>query len=325
MNSRVSIVLCTYNGEKFLRSQLDSILSQTYPVYELIIQDDCSTDGTPDIIREYAEKNSVIKAYFNSQNLGFKKNFGDAVSKASGDYIALSDQDDIWLPEHIETLVNIIGNKPMACADSMFIDSEGNSLGYTLSQETQLLCHFEEGIDYAYRIFYNSGPLPGHNSLLTADFAKRCLPIPDKVVFHDFWFSTLACFLGGISYSSKIICLYRQHQNSVTRHKKYHLFKELNMRHHLDFVSNRTDLYEELVKRNDIPPEGLKFLGEFREYAVRCPYLRYRFWCWKWRFSHYRKIYTTNSLKYFLPRSIQYLLLPSFTKKEDIQHLLKSN
>lgn len=92
----VSIVMCTYNGEQFLREQLDSILAQTYPIHELIIQDDCSTDHTADIVREYARQYPFIRFHANISNLGFNRNFQDALSKAEGDYIAIADQDDIW-------------------------------------------------------------------------------------------------------------------------------------------------------------------------------------------------------------------------------------
>ena len=65
MNKTVSIVICTYNGAKYIREQLDSIVNQTYPIFELIIQDDSSTDETISICREYAEKYSFIKPYIN--------------------------------------------------------------------------------------------------------------------------------------------------------------------------------------------------------------------------------------------------------------------
>lgn len=93
---RVSVVLCTYNGEKYIREQLESIVSQTYPIHELLIQDDCSTDATPLIIEEYKEKYPFIRFYRNKNNLGFNRNFWKAFEKVTGDYIAISDQDDIW-------------------------------------------------------------------------------------------------------------------------------------------------------------------------------------------------------------------------------------
>jgi len=93
----VSVVMATYNGEKYLREQLDSILGQTYAPFEIIIQDDGSTDGTVDIAKEYVQKYGFIKLYVNEHNLGFNQNFKSVAMKATGDYVAISDQDDIWL------------------------------------------------------------------------------------------------------------------------------------------------------------------------------------------------------------------------------------
>ena len=116
---RVSVVLCTYNGEKYIREQLESIVSQTYPIHELLIQDDCSTDATPLIIEEYKEKYPFIRFYRNKNNLGFNRNFWKAFEKVTGDYIAISDQDDIWVDTKIEVLVGCIGNYLMVYADSV--------------------------------------------------------------------------------------------------------------------------------------------------------------------------------------------------------------
>lgn len=105
-NKTVSIVMCTFNGEKYIKEQLDSILSQTYPIKEIIIQDDCSTDQTINILKQYATTNKTIKLYINKHRLGLNHNFSLAFSKASGDFIACSDQDDIWKKDKIEKLMN---------------------------------------------------------------------------------------------------------------------------------------------------------------------------------------------------------------------------
>lgn len=106
----VSVVMATYNGEKYIREQIDSILNQSYPIYELIIQDDCSTDSTPDICREYEAKHRNIHFYENEHNLGFNENFRTASMRATGDFVALSDQDDVWFPQKIEKQVVSIDN-----------------------------------------------------------------------------------------------------------------------------------------------------------------------------------------------------------------------
>lgn len=115
---KVSVVMCTYNGEKYIKDQLDSILSQTYPVFEIIIQDDCSSDLTWSILESYANRYHTIKLYRNKERLNANLNFKTAFLKAEGDYICPSDQDDIWYPNKIESLVNVIGNKLCAFSKS---------------------------------------------------------------------------------------------------------------------------------------------------------------------------------------------------------------
>lgn len=105
----VSVVMCTYNGERYVREQLDSIVAQTYPVAEIIIQDDCSTDSTPAICREYAARYPAIRFYQNERNVGFNLNFRRAAMRAKGDYVAFSDQDDVWMAHKIERQVAAIG------------------------------------------------------------------------------------------------------------------------------------------------------------------------------------------------------------------------
>ena len=101
----ISIAMATYNGAKFLREQLDSIAAQTLPPYELVICDDGSTDSTLAIAREFAkEVNFPVRIYLNEHNLGFADNFLKAASLCEGDWIAFSDQDDVWLPHKLATV-----------------------------------------------------------------------------------------------------------------------------------------------------------------------------------------------------------------------------
>ena len=124
----ISIAMATYNGEKYLREQIDSILNQTIQDFELIVCDDCSTDTTWNILQDYQSQDRRIKCYRNEENLGFKKNFEKAIGLCTGEYIALSDQDDIWLPEHLEKLVNIIGNADLACGTELLFSDTTNKM-----------------------------------------------------------------------------------------------------------------------------------------------------------------------------------------------------
>lgn len=102
--------MATYNGEKYIREQLDSILAQTCRPYEIIIQDDGSTDSTPAICRDYEARYDNVRFIQNAENLGYNRNFQSVAAKATGDFVALSDQDDVWFPEKIERLLAAIGD-----------------------------------------------------------------------------------------------------------------------------------------------------------------------------------------------------------------------
>ena len=110
---KISIVMTVYNGEKYLNEQIDSFLNQTLLPDEIIIADDCSSDKTLEIIEKY-KKNypEKIKIFKNKYNLGFTKNFEKAISKSSGDLIFLSDQDDVWYRNKIQTVVKKFNTNP---------------------------------------------------------------------------------------------------------------------------------------------------------------------------------------------------------------------
>ena len=125
----ISVVMATYNGERFLAEQLDSIFLQSYPNIELIIVDDVSVDGTVAIIKSYCEKHSNIRLYVNDENLGYIKNFEKGMLLATGALIALSDQDDIWVTDKLSILFEGIAEHEIIYSDSELIDETGKRLG----------------------------------------------------------------------------------------------------------------------------------------------------------------------------------------------------
>src|SRR5450755_2104857 len=95
-NPRISVAICTCNGEKFVVQQLESIIKQSHPVQEIVLCDDASTDSTPELVRTFAETSAIpIKLQINPSRLGVTKNFEQAISQCTGDFIFLSDQDDL--------------------------------------------------------------------------------------------------------------------------------------------------------------------------------------------------------------------------------------
>jgi glycosyltransferase involved in cell wall biosynthesis len=109
---RLSIGLPVFNGEKYLKDALDSILAQTYTDFELIISDNASTDRTPQICREYAAKDHRIRYYRNEQNLGASKNFNHAFELSSGEYFKWIAHDDVLAPEFIEKCISVLDRDP---------------------------------------------------------------------------------------------------------------------------------------------------------------------------------------------------------------------
>lgn len=108
---KVSVVLAVYNGEKYLKEQLKSLMNQTYLIDEVLIGDDCSNDSTVIIVKEFINKNNlnnIWKIFENCLNKGYSKNFMDIINKATGDVVFFCDQDDIWMDDKIESMVNIM-------------------------------------------------------------------------------------------------------------------------------------------------------------------------------------------------------------------------
>lgn len=196
----VSVIMATYNGEKYIREQLDSILQQTYPIHEIIIQDDCSTDGTMDILASYAEQYPIIKVERNEQNVGYNTNFKRAAMRATGDFVAISDQDDVWFPQKIERLVGEIGHCDLCFCDHI--------------RGTHPDCSY--AVEYKHSFLSNLfTPIIGHAMLLRRSFIQDQQNWTETP-FYD-WSLLLHAHLGnGVARVCKILNWHRLHQASIT-------------------------------------------------------------------------------------------------------------
>ncbi len=204
----ISVVMATYNGERFLAEQLDSILVQSYPNIELIIVDDLSVDGTVAIIKSYCEKHSNIHLYVNDKNLGYIKNFEKGMLLANGDLIALSDQDDIWVKDKLSILYQEIVHHEIVYSNSELIDESGYRLGKKMSD-------IRNQLSYDDCLMYTIGAwAPAHAMLIKKELVKRCLPFP-SLVTHDFWLGFVATCKGPIKYLPIPLVYYRQHYSNA--------------------------------------------------------------------------------------------------------------
>ena len=121
MEEKIDILMATYNGEKYLKEQIESILNQTYKNIRLIISDDASKDSTPQILEEYRKKDSRIEIYLNKENRGVVKNIEFLLEKVEDEFYMLADQDDVWLPLKVEKSIETLKKQN---ADLVFGDLE---------------------------------------------------------------------------------------------------------------------------------------------------------------------------------------------------------
>ncbi len=215
--SRISVVLATYNGALFLKNQLDSILQQSLKPYEIIVSDDHSTDETVKILREYEERGE-IKWVFNKNEKGVIGNFKSAASFVSPDnYIAFSDQDDIWLPNKLRdsfnglTGIEISGHPAMVYSDPEIINSDGDLIASSL---WDILGY--NNYNHALPTILFGNPAGGLTMLINPELAKVIRHIPQKAYMHDAWLTLYAYTFGVASIVEGHLVQYRQHENNVT-------------------------------------------------------------------------------------------------------------
>lgn len=204
----VSVVMATYNGSAFIHQQMESVLAQSYPNIEVIVVDDRSTDNTVEIINDFREKYPRIKIYVNETNIGYIKNFEKGCQLAAGDYIALCDQDDYWLPEKITKMQAAIGDYPVIYCDSVLCNEALQPTGENIS--SKMNCRdFDNCLQQA--IFCR---IYGHATLINKNFLQKVIPFL-SIIPHDWWLCYTATFYGGIKYFAEPLVQYRQHANNI--------------------------------------------------------------------------------------------------------------
>ena len=292
--SDISIAMATYNGERYLREQLDSILAQTVPFRELIVVDDASTDGTWEILSRYAANDARIKLFRNRTNVGVFKNFELAATACTGEFIAFSDQDDIWMPDHLEALRKGIGEKMLAIGDAEIMDASGNRSGQRLSYLENVDWMPDDDLQKAYTMFFYRGCYQGASMMIRRSLLPVALPIP-RHNYHDFWLSCLACFYGGISRIDAPITLYRRHERAVTgdRRRKPRLRAVVGHVLLKRALRYRPAVVEALRERlaNTLTEEQRAFLAQADRYYKRRSSLFGRLANLVFEIKHYKLIY----------------------------------
>ncbi|HWH58324.1 MAG TPA: glycosyltransferase family 2 protein [Terriglobales bacterium] len=224
--STISIAMCTCNGEAHLKEQLESILEQTLLPNEVIVSDDASTDGTVEIVSSFKQKCPFpIKILVNKSRLGVCKNFENAIRHCSGEIIFLADQDDIWMPTKIATIMAAFESHP-SCgyvfSNAELIDGQGNDMGRDLwtslefDEKRQARYGRGEQLCVMLRLFTLAY---GMTMAFRAALSPRLMPFECRffhAIVHDGWISLFLSSLGayGVALPSSLV-KYRQHEKQL--------------------------------------------------------------------------------------------------------------
>lgn len=224
MKPRLSVALCTLDGARFLSRQLDSLLTQTRPPDELVVCDDGSTDGTVEILEDFAHRSPFpVRLARNPQRQGIVKNFEQAISLCDGEIIALADQDDVWHATKLEHLIRAFSEPGvgLAFSDAELVDETLHSLGYTMWQRV----NFDGGerkrmaAGDALGVLLKHFVVTGATLAFRADLRPLLLPLPPEWP-HDAWIASVAAAVGAVRPLDDALMQYRQHRGNAVGGKR---------------------------------------------------------------------------------------------------------
>jgi len=211
-NSRIDVALATYNGARFLKPFLDSLLAQTHRNFGLVVADDGSTDQTVPILEAYADRLDI--RFLGSQRKGVVGNFERALAGCTADYITPADQDDIWRPQKLETLLGLAQGAEAATGPGapvlVFSDLALVAEDLTMISPSFFDATLKTGEARAVEDFVLDNHVPGCATLVNRALLNLALPFP-RITIHDWWLNLLAASGGVIEVSPLSLVEYRQH------------------------------------------------------------------------------------------------------------------
>lgn len=215
----VTVLLATYNGERYLREQLDSILRQTYKDFKILIHDDGSTDGTVAIINEYAAKfPELIEILDAPSQKGACANFALLFSKCDSDYIMFCDQDDVWFSEKIEKSISKIveAEKEFGAYTPILVHGDLVVTDGNLRPVNNSFFAYQK-LDYQYATLPHllvQNCVTGCTVTVNRALKLRSGEIPKECAMHDWWLALIAASFGKIVFIEEPLIFYRQHENN---------------------------------------------------------------------------------------------------------------
>lgn len=231
----ISVCIATYNGEMFIREQIDSILRQLSSDDEIIVSDDGSTDDTISIINSIDDKR--IRIIEGPRKHSPTHNFECAMKEAKGDYIFLADQDDVWKPNKVEVCIEWLQEYDCVVSDATVTDKGLNTLYPSLYAIIQV----RQG-----RI-YNTVWKNGYTGCCMAfrrNILEASLPFPKNIPMHDIWIGNVAAYKYNVKFISDKLVLFRRHEDTIScngKGSKYSIWQQMKFR--WSIIKNIVNLY----------------------------------------------------------------------------------
>jgi glycosyltransferase involved in cell wall biosynthesis len=236
MQPRVSVCLASHNGEKFIREQIESILSELSPNDEVIICDDGSTDATCSIITSFNDPR--IKLIINSNNIGYVKNFEKVLSLAKGQFIFVSDQDDIWVAGKVQKVLAAFQkdhNITLVYHNLESVDVFGNMLHRKFPQ-------YSQGVKNSFIFLIRQlikAQIFGCACCLNRSKLNSIFPFPASVYAHDHWISVWAAVNGRIFFLKDVLVKHRRHDSNLSpeKHLSFRTILSLRSKYILQIIT----------------------------------------------------------------------------------------
>lgn len=225
MRKKISVCMATYNGEKYIKEQLESILSQLHEEDEVIISDDHSSDNTLEIIKTLNDIR--IKIFVNELGKGYSKNFENSIAHSSGDVVFLSDQDDVWMPNKVQTMIEELESADVVISDALITDE---NLRVTLGSHFKLHGTRNGFLNNWLKTRYIGACMAFNKNIL-----KKIMPFPNnpKLCAHDYWIANVSEFYYNVKLVDQPLIKYRRHGSNAStggEKSKNSLYHKLKVR-----------------------------------------------------------------------------------------------
>lgn len=228
MSVQISVCLVSYNGEKYIKKQIESILNQTHFVDEIIISDNGSVDKTIEIIKSFS--NNRIKVFHNLSNekntrKKIIQNVEYSLNQAQGNFIFLADQDDIWFLKKVEIMMEYLKENTLVISDAVLIDENENIISDSFFKLSQFKFNFP------FDLIRN--PYSGCAMAFKKELLEFAIPFPKSVPLHDIWLGNVAKYFFSVAVINKPLMYYRRHSenaSSAGERSKYSFFGKVQFR-----------------------------------------------------------------------------------------------